>query len=246
MRIIHSDSHKFVRSLRDESVDLLCFDPPYYGVVDDGWDNQWLSPGHYVEWMHELLLLMFRKSSPFGSLVFFQGIGKDLQHPIFGVVHEAERIGWHFRDWITWKKRRAYGCGDRYLYCREEILWFSRDKKRWAFNVPLTSQRRGYSGWNSKYPAKSEYKRVSNVWDDIPEIMRPERTAQKPVPLLERLIATHSMPGAFVVDPFVGWGTTAVACVKLDRQFEGCDADKCEVARARGRVERIRKQVQAG
>lgn len=38
--VICMNAHAFVDSL-PEPVDLFLFDPPYYGIVDDAWDNQW-------------------------------------------------------------------------------------------------------------------------------------------------------------------------------------------------------------
>lgn len=50
--------------------------------------------------------------------------------------------------------------------------------------------------------------------------------------LVERL----TVPGALVVDPFLGGGTTAVACKNLGRRFIGCDVDAAAVQIARERV----------
>lgn len=50
--------------------------------------------------------------------------------------------------------------------------------------------------------------------------------------LVERLTA----PGALVVDPFLGGGTTALVCRDLDRSFIGCDVDAGCVAASRERV----------
>lgn len=47
---------------------------------------------------------------------------------------------------------------------------------------------------------------------------------QKPVPLLEWLISTYSMPGDLVVDPYAGSGSTGVASEKLGRRFVGFDS----------------------
>jgi len=43
-------------------------------------------------------------------------------------------------------------------------------------------------------------------------------------------------PGQLVVDPFLGSGTTALACKKLGRRLIGCDVDVNAVATARQRV----------
>lgn len=50
--------------------------------------------------------------------------------------------------------------------------------------------------------------------------------------LVERL----SQPGALVVDPFLGGGTTAVVCKDLGRRFIGCDIDAAAVSTARERL----------
>lgn len=50
--------------------------------------------------------------------------------------------------------------------------------------------------------------------------------------LVERL----TLPGQLVCDPFLGAGTTAVACLTRGRRFIGCDIDGSCVETARGRV----------
>ena len=49
---------------------------------------------------------------------------------------------------------------------------------------------------------------------------------QKPVRLLERLLNLVSKPGAVVVDPFMGSGSTAIACLNSGRHFMGWEIDK--------------------
>jgi site-specific DNA-methyltransferase (adenine-specific) len=228
------DAFDLLDSLGPRSVDLFCIDPPYYGIVKDSWDNQWKDPDEYIEWLVELLQLALQKIASDGSLICFGGIGVHGVHPLFDVIHGAETVGWTYRNWITWKKRRAYGKSHDYLFTREEILWYSASpiREEVAFNIPLLDEKRGYAGWNKDYPAKSEYKRVSNVWDDIPELFKPERYTQKPIPLMERLIKTHSNKGDLVVDFFAGWGTTGVAALRNGRRFVGCEAIQADAKAA--------------
>jgi DNA modification methylase len=220
----------FLQSLQPETVDLILIDPPYYGIVDDSWDNQWSSVEDYVAWLSSTCLRALPLLKSNGSLIFFGGIGKHGCHPFWSVCERLERgdnMGHYtFRNMITWKKRRAYGKSHDYLFCREEIAWYSKspDRTSVTFNIPLTSEKRGYAGWNKKYAAKSEFKRVSNVWDDVPELMRPERNCQKPLPLMRRLVETHSNPNDLIVDMFVGYGTTGIAALGLGRKFVGCEA----------------------
>ena len=52
---------------------------------------------------------------------------------------------------------------------------------------------------------------------------------------MEYLIKLVSKEGALVLDPFLGSGTTAIACVKLNRQFIGIEKEEeyCKIAEAR-------------
>ncbi len=53
---------------------------------------------------------------------------------------------------------------------------------------------------------------------------------------LMRLVERLTVPDALVCDPFLGVGTTAVACVRLHRRIVGCDTDKAAVKKARARA----------
>lgn len=48
---------------------------------------------------------------------------------------------------------------------------------------------------------------------------------QKPVPLIEYLIRTYTVPGDVVLDPVIGSGTTAVACINTSRRYIGIELD---------------------
>ncbi|HEX2549917.1 MAG TPA: site-specific DNA-methyltransferase [Gammaproteobacteria bacterium] len=236
--VYHSTAKPFLRSLKPESVHLVAIDPPYYEIVNDGWDNQWRSSSDYVDWVCDHIDTALPAMAPTSSLVIFQAIGKHGNAPVLDVRRKLEELLF-YRNWITWKKRRAYGKSHDYLFCREEILWFSKSEGRTdvTFNIPLLDVKRGYDGFNPKYKAKSEYKRVSNVWDDIPELMRPQRNCQKPIPLMERLIRTHSNKGDLVVDFFAGWGSTGIAALGLGRRFVGCEAIGPDADAANARCE---------
>lgn len=216
---------------KDHKIDLICTDPPYGGIVPDQWDNQWKTDKDFAKYLGEQLFLWNDLLSENASILIFGALGNRQFRPLFELWICLEEKGWFFRNWITWKKNRAYGKSHDYLYCREEILWLSKSPERTEinFNIPVTEEIRGYA--NNK--TKSKYKRVSNVWvDSYPtiieenEVFVPERTAQKPVKLLKRLIETHSNAEDLVIDPFCGTGTTGIACKELNRNFVGCDLDE--------------------
>jgi site-specific DNA-methyltransferase (adenine-specific) len=80
----------------------------------------------------------------------------------------------------------------------------------------------------------------SNVWDYRRE-HRPIHSCQKPVGLIERMINFTTIKESNILDPFMGSGTTGVACKKLNRDFIGIelDADYFKIA-----SERIAKPVE--
>ncbi len=83
---------------------------------------------------------------------------------------------------------------------------------------------------------------VQDVWTDITTIggTSPERLGyptQKPVSLLERIIATSSNQGGVVLDPFCGCGTAIDASVRLDRNWVGIDVTYIAVDLIKKRLE---------
>ena len=90
------------------------------------------------------------------------------------------------------------------------------------------------------YLSDSNGAEIGNVWSDIGRLLAWSNEnvgypTQKPVALLERIIAASSNPGDLVLDPFCGSGTTLVAAQRLGRRFGGCDisADAVKVAKRR-------------
>ncbi len=89
-----------------------------------------------------------------------------------------------------------------------------------------------------------EGRAIGSVWSDCPAMvantpLRTETTGyptQKPLKLLERIVRASSAPGALVVDPFCGSGTTLVAAARLGRAFAGCDVGELAIETASGRL----------
>ena len=75
------------------------------------------------------------------------------------------------------------------------------------------------------YAANYKGKPLGNLWTDIPNVTSgAERTGyptQKPLALLERIIAASSDPGDIVLDPFCGCATTFVAAVAIPDEVWG-------------------------
>ena len=92
-----------------------------------------------------------------------------------------------------------------------------------------STQRNGkYKGFNNWEPIliygfdsiSNDVIKVANVPDN--KIKHPTK---KPIKLMRRLISILTSPGDTILDPFMGSGTTGVACVELGRNFIGIEKD---------------------
>lgn len=216
---------------RVEPVPLIIADPPYGNIVDEKWDRVNDSDELFSDWMIRWTRGWTQYClAPGGAFYVWGGVGRPGFRPFLRYLSEVEQPGqFELANLITWSKKRAYGVQNNYLWTREECAYFIRgDAKRpRCFNVPLLETKRGYAGYNAKYPAKSEFYRRTNVWTDINEIFRGKlHPTQKQQRLHEVMVEVHTQPGEWVIDPFAGAGTTAFACRKLGRRFVVIENDR--------------------
>lgn len=192
---------------------LLICDPGYGEITKEKWDT-----AQYFEWMDHLVSVAAKDA----TIAMWGGIGKPRHRPFLEFVVQVEKEP-AYKDWsilniITWKKKRAYGVQNNYLFTREECAIITRGEP--VFNIPLLDEKRGYAGYNKKYPAKSEMLRRSNVWTDVTEMLKGKiHPTQKQQKLYEILIETHSSPGDVIYDPTGGSCTTVRAALELGRRF---------------------------
>jgi DNA modification methylase len=66
---------------------------------------------------------------------------------------------------------------------------------------------------------------------------------EKPVSLMAKLVELCTNPGDIVFDPFMGSGTTGVACVQLERSFIGCEISPEYFAIAEKRIKQAQLQM---
>ena len=116
-----------------------------------------------------------------------------------------------------------------------------------AFNDKNTPPRfllRSYEELRSQY---EELRRPFQVTPDVAytdvwnfATVKPragKHPCEKPVDLLRHIVESSTRPGALVLDPFVGSGSTGVACLQTGRRFLGIDRDQSYLAMARARLE---------
>jgi len=89
---------------------------------------------------------------------------------------------------------------------------------------------------------------LTDVWDDISFYFKRGtklHPTQKPEQLIERIISASSREGDFVVDLFLGSGTTASCSKKLNRNYGGCEMDKDYFDKAKERI-RLAQTAETG
>lgn len=74
------------------------------------------------------------------------------------------------------------------------------------------------------FNAGLHWSNYTGVYTDI-LLKKPDHPFEKPLSLIQRLVAIYSSPGDIVFDPFMGSGTTKRASLPLGRDFYGCEID---------------------
>lgn len=69
-----------------------------------------------------------------------------------------------------------------------------------------------------------------------------EHPTEKPLPLMMDLVSLYSDPGQSILDPFMGSGTTGMACVRLGRPFIGIEQNEKWFDLACRRIEQAQRQ----
>lgn len=152
---------------------------------------------------------------------------------VFGTAHFRREIVWR-SGWVSGFKTKT----QNWIRNHDTIFYYLRDpQKEWIFNkqfVPHEEDyvRRGGGG-------NPQGKAIDDVWDD-PVLYSPNIKSfsteklgyptQKPLALLERIIAASSNAGDVVLDPFCGCGTAVHAAQKLGRRWIGIDVTHLAIA----------------
>jgi len=203
----------------------------------------------YMEWQRGVIEQCVRVLHPSGSLCWQVGnyvkngeiVPLDiLLYPIFA------ELGLKLRNRIVWRFGHGLHASKRFSGRYEVILWFTLSDE-YTFNLDAVRIPQKYP--NKKHfkgPKKGQLsghplgKNPSDVWD-IPNVKanHVEKTAhpcQFPVELVERLILALTDKGDWVLDPFIGVGTTAIAALMHGRRGIGAEILPEYIQIARDRI----------
>lgn len=230
-----------------QPIDLVMLDPPYYKITKEKWDNQWTTQDQYLDWSYTYINACLAVVNNAASLYLWGQLGPK-QQLLLDLVSYLRKY-FVFQDWVTWQKSRGLGNRKGWLMTREELAWFTKSKDYFwnelaQYDLTKPTNRKDL-GFNGK-PRKSQFKRYSNVWEcNEDQNYGVDRVrghyTPKPLVLIERIVNAHTLnPDNIVLDPFMGTGTTGVACAKLNRRFVGIEKDPQTYQLA---VDRITKEL---
>jgi DNA modification methylase len=235
-QVLCGDCVELLRAAKEPFADLVFADPPFnIGYKYDKYHDEKASDT-YLTWTRDWVRACVRVLQPHGS--FYIAIGDEYAANVKLIAGDCGLV---MRNWIIWHYTFGQQLKRKFARSHTHILYFVKDAKRFTFNDEMV---RVISDRQKKYSdrrANPAGKMPDDVWDEYPRVCGTfrERTGfpcQMPESLLARIIRVSSNEGDWVLDPFCGSGTTAVAAHKLNRRFTTIDLSGEYVEAARHRV----------
>ena len=231
------DCCDFLKTLPDESVQLICIDPPY-NLELAGWDVY----DNYIEWAAKWLEEAYRVLSKSGSMVIFGGIqfrdvkSGDLIEIIHYIRHHTK---FKLVNTIIWRYKNGMSAHRYFANRHEEVIWLTKTDN---YYFDLDSVREPYSEKDLEAALKDKRlnpentrkgKNPTNVWEinrlNGNSRERVGHPTQKPVEIIDRFVKALSYPGSVVLDFFAGSGTVGRVCIAEKRHCLLCDSDQTSI-----------------
>lgn len=222
--LYNMDCMKLLRSLPDNSMDLIATDVPYQTTTRGCAGNsggmlqkEINKSGKVFEYNSidcKTYAPEFYRVLKEGSHCYIMTNHLNLQN----MLNTFTDAGFHFIKSLIWvKDNKVMGC--YYMSQFEYILFFRKGPAKKINNCGtsdvLTIPNKKLKGIDGQ-----------NLHD-----------TQKPVDLMRILVENSSKKGEYVIDPFMGIGTTGIACKQLGRNFIGCEIDPKYFKIAKERIE---------
>lgn len=246
-KIIKGDSIESMRSLPDNSIDVIFADPPYnlqlkndlsrpdsskVNGVTEGWDR-FKSFEEYDKFTKDWISEAQRILKPEGTIWV---IGS--YHNIFRVGNAMQNLGFWILNDIIWHKSNPMPNfkGTRFTNAHETIIWASKNhNSKYNFNYhAMKSLNEGIqmrSDWYIPICSGGERIKDSNG--------NKIHSTQKPEALLYRVLLSSSKKDDIILDPFFGTGTTGAVAKKLGRNFIGLEREDIYINAAKKRIKKI-------
>ncbi len=242
--IINQNCIEGMKTLEDNTVDLIIADPPYnlskggewkwdnsvalagmggnWNKVMQTWDDFTLES--YFTFTYAWLTEAQRILKPTGSMWIF---GTYHNIGIINVVCQLLNI--EIINEVIWYKRNAFPnlSGRRLTASHETILWCNKGGKKREYYFDYDYSKNGNFDYDS---LKQPGKQMRTVWDisnnkEKRELEYGKHPTQKPLRILKRMIQLSSREGDIMLTPFSGAGSECVAAKELGRNYIGYEID---------------------
>jgi adenine-specific DNA-methyltransferase len=256
-QIINDEAFQSLKNIEKEKFELIITSPPYN--IGKSYETK-TSIEKYLETQEEIIQELIRVLSNRGSLCWQVGnyVDKGEIFPLDIYYYQIfKKYGLKLRNRIIWHFGHGLHASNRFSGRYETILWFTKNDD-YIFNLDSVRIPAKYPGKRHfKGPNKGKLsgnplgKNPSDIWGivikdwekdlwDIPNVKsnHPEKTehpCQFPIELVERCILALTNENAWILDPFVGVGSTIIAAIKNNRNAIGIEKEKkyCKIAKDR-------------
>jgi len=255
------DSKGFLKTIPDEYVTLIITSPPYN--IGKEYETK-TAINAYLQTQSEVIKELIRILKPEGSICWEVGnyVEESEVFPLDIFFYDLfKKEGLKLRNRIIWHFGHGLHCSKRFSGRYETILWFTKGDV-YTFNldpVRIPSKypgKRHYKGKNYGKPSGNPLgKNPSDIWEivvtdwekemwEIPNVKsnHPEKTihpCQFPIELVERCVLALTNEGDFVLDPYVGVGSSLIAAIKNDRCVIGVDKEPKYIEIAEQRIKQF-------
>ena len=233
--IYNEDCLEGMKRIPDKSIDLIVTDPPYLHVKGGMKSKKynvgtWKGDSHMVAEMSdfdrdaifEFLDIALSKLKKVNLFIF---CSKLQLLPYFEYIGKHKKLKY---DLLVW---------DKVKYSMKSSKFYTSDIEYIVrIYEPGVSLNKVLVDDGSKSDIHHYLKRQA--------FERPKggHSTMKPTEMLERFIRVASEDGDVVLDPFMGSGTTAIACLNTDRQYIGFELDKDYYNLAQDRIKNHEQQ----
>lgn len=235
---IYNEDFLSSESINDNSIDLIITSPPYNVDIEYNSHDDFLNYDAYLEFTEKWITKCLKVAKDDGRFCLNVPLDKNKggqQSVCADITCIAKKVGWKYHSTIIWNeqnisRRTAWGswlsASAPYVIAPVEVILLLY-KKNWK---KTQSDRKSDIG-------REEFLEWTNgVWNFSGESKkRVGHPAPFPVELPTRCIKLFSFVGDTILDPFLGSGSTLIACHKTNRKGVGIEIDLkyCQLAKNR-------------